>query len=52
MKKITAISLAMCMLITFGSCAADAPARKMAEFMLTEAGQICVENSGYGRLMK
>ncbi len=28
----------------------DAPARKMAEFMLTEAGQICVENAGYGRL--
>ncbi len=31
---------------------ADAPARKMAEFMLTEAGQICVENAGYGRLKK
>ncbi len=29
---------------------ADAPARKMAEFMLTEAGQVCVENAGYGRL--
>ncbi|MBR5155780.1 MAG: substrate-binding domain-containing protein [Clostridia bacterium] len=28
----------------------DAPARKMAEFMLTEAGQVCVENAGYGRL--
>ncbi len=28
----------------------DAPARKMAEFMLTEAGQACVENAGYGRL--
>lgn len=31
---------------------ADAPARKMAEFMLTEAGQQCVENAGYGRLKK
>jgi len=30
----------------------DAPARKMAEFMLTEAGQECVENAGYGRLIK
>jgi len=29
---------------------ADSPARKMAEFMLTEAGQVCVENAGYGRL--
>jgi ABC-type phosphate transport system substrate-binding protein len=29
---------------------ADSPARKMAEFMLTEAGQQCVENAGYGRL--
>ena len=28
----------------------DAPERRMAEFMLTEAGQICVENAGYGRL--
>ena len=28
----------------------DAPARKMAEFMLTEAGQQCVELAGYGRL--
>ncbi len=28
----------------------DSPARKMAEFMLTEAGQVCVENAGYGRL--
>ncbi len=28
----------------------DSPARKMAEFMLTEAGQYCVENAGYGRL--
>ena len=31
---------------------ADAPARKMAEFMLTEAGQVCVENAGFGRLKK
>ena len=31
---------------------ADAPARKMAEFMLTEAGQICVENAGFGMLKK
>ncbi len=31
---------------------ADAPARRMAEFMLTEAGQVCVENAGYGRLKK
>ncbi len=30
----------------------DSPARKMAEFMLTEAGQVCVENAGYGRLKK
>lgn len=30
----------------------DAPARKMAEFMLTEAGQECVENAGYGKLIK
>ncbi len=30
---------------------ADSPARKMAEFMLTEAGQVCVENAGYGRLI-
>jgi len=29
---------------------ADAPARKMAAFMLTEAGQQCVENAGYGRI--
>ncbi len=29
---------------------ADAPARKMAEFMLTEEGQQCVELAGYGRL--
>ncbi len=28
----------------------DSPARKMAEFMLTEAGQNCVENAGFGRL--
>lgn len=28
----------------------DAPARKMAEFMLTEAGQECVKQAGYGRL--
>ena len=31
---------------------ADAPARKMAEFMLTEAGQVCVEGAGFGRLKK
>lgn len=30
----------------------DAPARKMAEFMLTEAGQQCVEMAGYGKLNK
>jgi len=30
----------------------DSPARRMAEFMLTEAGQMCVENAGYGRLKK
>lgn len=30
----------------------DSPARKMAEFMLTEAGQQCVENAGYGKLKK
>ncbi len=29
---------------------ADSPARKMAGFMLTEAGQQCVENAGYGRI--
>ena len=29
---------------------AGAPARKMAEFMLTEAGQECVTMAGYGRL--
>ena len=28
----------------------DAPARKMAEFMLTEIGQICVEAAGFGKL--
>lgn len=28
----------------------DAPARKMAEFMLTEAGQQCVEAAGFGKL--
>ena len=31
---------------------ADSPSRKMAEFMLTEAGQQCVENAGFGRLTK
>ena len=30
----------------------EAPARKMAEFMLTEAGQQCVENAGFGKLKK
>lgn len=29
---------------------ADAPARKMAEFMLTETGQYCVELAGFGKL--
>lgn len=29
---------------------ADSPARRMAEFMLTEAGQQCVETAGYGKL--
>ena len=29
---------------------ADSPTRKMAEFMLTEAGQVCVEQAGFGRL--
>ena len=29
---------------------ADAPARKLAAFMLTEAGQSCVQNAGYGPL--
>lgn len=28
----------------------DAPARKMAEFMLTPAGQQCVEQAGFGKL--
>ena len=28
----------------------DSPARKMAEFMLTEKGQMCVENAGFGKL--
>ena len=28
----------------------DAPARKMAEFMLTDAGQLCVELAGFGKL--
>lgn len=28
----------------------DSPARKMAEFMLTETGQMCVEQAGFGRL--
>ncbi len=28
----------------------DAPARKMAEFMLTQAGQYCVELAGFGKL--
>lgn len=28
----------------------DAPARKMAEFMLTEAGQMCVDAAGFGKL--
>ena len=30
----------------------DAPARKMAEFMLTENGQDCVDGAGFGRLIK
>lgn len=29
----------------------DAPARKMAEFMLTEQGQDCVTSAGFGRLI-
>lgn len=29
----------------------DGPARKMAEFMLTEPGQLCVELAGFGRLI-
>lgn len=28
----------------------NSPARKMAEFMLTDEGQACVESAGYGRL--
>ena len=28
----------------------DSPARKMAEYMLTEEGQKCVEEAGFGRL--
>ncbi|MBE7047840.1 MAG: hypothetical protein E7393_00500 [Ruminococcaceae bacterium] len=28
----------------------DSPARKLAEFMLTEAGQACVEQAGFGKL--
>lgn len=30
----------------------ESPERKMIEFMLSEAGQECVENAGYGRLKK
>lgn len=30
----------------------DSPERKMAEFMLTELGQQCVENAGFGPLKK
>ena len=30
----------------------NAPSRKMAEFMLTEAGQQCVEHAGFGRLIQ
>ena len=30
---------------------ADSPARKMADFMLTPAGQDCVSNAGYGPLI-
>lgn len=30
----------------------DAPARKMAEFMLTDIGQGCVESAGFGKLKK
>lgn len=30
----------------------DAPARKMAEFMLTPKGQDCVEQAGFGKLIK
>lgn len=28
----------------------DSPARKMAEFMLTDIGQSCVESAGYGKI--
>lgn len=28
----------------------ESPARKMAEFMLTETGQMCVEQAGFGKL--
>ena len=31
---------------------ADAPARKMAEFMLTDKGQECVEEAGFGKLRR
>ncbi len=30
----------------------DSPMRKMAEFMLTEAGQLCVSQAGFGKLKK
>ncbi len=30
----------------------DSPSRKMAEYMLTPAGQDCVESAGFGRLIK
>jgi serine protease inhibitor/ABC-type phosphate transport system substrate-binding protein len=30
----------------------DAPARKMAEFMLTDEGQVCVELAGFGKLKR
>ena len=30
----------------------DSPARKMAEFMLTDIGQQCVQNAGFGKLKK
>lgn len=30
----------------------DSPARKMAEFMLTDRGQMCVEQAGFGTLKK
>lgn len=30
----------------------NSPARKMAEFMLTEIGQNCVEEAGFGKLIK